>query len=192
MQSRRGGSCLSGGEREVEREPGATPGLPGSANSSDRSAPAILVELMNPANEALLPGAEREVLITSEIISHMIAHIALRRELRVVFDELFSARGAEISFREARYYEFGTVRTGGAADGGGRASEEGDSTGGPTALVTFRRAAFVVASHGETLLGYRSDPDGVCLNPLPDGDVILEPDTRLVVLTGSGTLSPPM
>jgi hypothetical protein len=145
-----------------EREPGVT--VDGSADSAG---PAILVELMNPDNEALLPGDDREVLITSEIISHMIAHIALRRELRVVFDELFSAGGAEISLREARHYGLGSVGRGGR-------------------VVAFRDAAETVASHGDILLGYRPDREGIVLNPPRDAQLSLAATTRLVVLTSYG------
>ena len=38
------------------------------------------------------------------IASHVLAQVALRRELNVVYEELFAAGGAEISFRRVSDY----------------------------------------------------------------------------------------
>ena len=40
-----------------------------------------------------------EIIVSPLIVSHMLARVALRRELRAVFDELFSSNGCEILFR---------------------------------------------------------------------------------------------
>ena len=62
-------------------------------------APALLIELTDPDNAALFENRRGEVIVSPLIISHMLARVALRRELRVVFDELFSSGGSEIHFR---------------------------------------------------------------------------------------------
>lgn len=72
---------------------------------SDAARPEILVELLDPDNFGLLSGRPGELLISSMVVSHMLAQIALRRELRAVFDELFTAGGAEITFNAARNYD---------------------------------------------------------------------------------------
>jgi ion channel POLLUX/CASTOR len=168
------GLLLAAPDRAPENAGGGPrDGGPPDNGPPDGGRPAILVELMNPDNEELLPGEDREVLITSEIISHMVAHIALRRELRVVFDELFSAGGPEISFRAAGQYGIGTVGTGRARTSGdgsvALATREVDGGDGSVALaardagagLTFQRAAEIVAAHGDILLGYRLTAAGV-------------------------------
>ena len=63
--------------------------------------PPILVELMDPENARLLPADLAETIVSPSILSHLLAQIALRRELRAVYDELFGSGGAEVSFRPA-------------------------------------------------------------------------------------------
>lgn len=62
-------------------------------------APNLLIELSDPHNERLMGGRMGEVIISPLLLSHILAQVALRRELRVVFDDLFSAGGPEIGFR---------------------------------------------------------------------------------------------
>jgi ion channel POLLUX/CASTOR len=72
--------------------------------------PPVLIELLDPENIALLQGSRAEVMISPMIVSHMLAQIALRRELRAVFDDLFTAGGAEVYFHPAsRYVHAGSV-----------------------------------------------------------------------------------
>lgn len=49
-------------------------------------------------------------------LSHMLAKVALRRELRAVYDELFGPGGAEIEVRRRREIAIGVVHTGGQAE----------------------------------------------------------------------------
>ncbi|MEX0891000.1 MAG: ion channel DMI1 [Gemmatimonadota bacterium] len=85
--------------------------------------PELLVELLDPGNVGLFRKRPGEVLISPLILSHMMAQVALRRELRAVFDELFGARGAEIQFHAARPYtggapvEFADIARAAAAGG---------------------------------------------------------------------------
>ncbi len=62
--------------------------------------PEVLVELMDADNVPLLQG-RADVLISPLILAHMLSQVALRRELRVVFDEMFGSTGVEISLRPA-------------------------------------------------------------------------------------------
>ncbi len=67
--------------------------------------PGVLFELLDPSNKSLLPQhTEDEAIVSPLIMSHMLAQVALKRELRAVFDELFSAGGAEFEFRKAAAY----------------------------------------------------------------------------------------
>lgn len=58
----------------------------------------LLVELMDPENVALLGKRTCDVLVSPVILSHMLALVAMRRELSCVFDELFTTQGPEIVF----------------------------------------------------------------------------------------------
>ncbi len=67
--------------------------------SEEIRGPQLLVELMDPENVGLLGRHTCEVLVSPVILSHMLAQIALRRELACVFDELFTTTGADIVFQ---------------------------------------------------------------------------------------------
>ncbi|PLX47363.1 MAG: ion channel DMI1 [Desulfobulbaceae bacterium] len=66
--------------------------------------PDILVELVDPGNHSLFSRVSEEVIVSPMILSHMLAHIAMRPELNTVFQELFSSGGAEIYFRPMHEY----------------------------------------------------------------------------------------
>ncbi len=63
-----------------------------------------ILELLDPENVRLLDDGKGEVLISPLILSHMLAHVALRPELGTVFSELFTAGGAEITFHPLSKY----------------------------------------------------------------------------------------
>lgn len=113
----------------------------------DRSTPEILVELMDPDNARLFQKRPGEVIISPLILSHMLAHVSLRRELCVVFDALFGSGGSDILFRPVADYDLI-----------GQA-------------VTMRDVQRCAACYGEIALGVRrhSDlhgpPGGVYLHP---------------------------
>jgi hypothetical protein len=67
--------------------------------------PRIMVELLDPANEPLVRRLVDDVIISPTLLSYQLAQIALRRELGAVFDELFSAGGAELLTRPASEYD---------------------------------------------------------------------------------------
>ncbi|MCK0105202.1 ion channel DMI1 [Marinobacter sp. S0848L] len=69
-----------------------------------RVRPQVLLELSDPDNRHLMHNHQSEMLISPMILSHVLAQVALRRELRVVLDELFTVGGAEIQFRDPDDY----------------------------------------------------------------------------------------
>ena len=101
-------------------------------------------------------------MISSMILSHVLAQVALRRELRVVLDELFTVGGAEIQFRAPEEYPL-------------------------PASASFHVLEKTLAAEGEVALGvYRARADDrghrLQLNP-PRGEYLeLQPGDRLVVL----------
>ncbi|SDW05773.1 CASTOR/POLLUX-related putative ion channel [Marinobacter mobilis] len=128
--------------------------------------PQVIQELSDPDNEALLGGGRSEILISPMILSHLLAQVALRRELRQVLDELFGHGGAEFQFRAPEAY-------------------------GLTASASFQDCEAAAAERGEMVLGlfhHRAQGNGrrLELNP-PAGTLLdLQAGDRLVVLAMVG------
>lgn len=130
----------------------------------EEGGPEVLVELLDPENLSLFRRRPGEVLISPLVLSHMLAQVALRPELRAVFDELFGPGGAEISFAPAARY--------------GAVGEE----------LRFPDLERRAALRGETALGVRlapteGDRGGLRLNPPRDQRWTLTERDELVVLT---------
>lgn len=129
------------------------------------SKPEILIELMDPENEKLFEQRTGEVLISPFILSHILAHVALRRDLNVVFDELFTVGGAEIYFRSAAVYKLNDRE------------------------ITFEEIGNVVFHHGDIALGIRiaekrdDENGGIRLNPPCASLWRLNREDELVILT---------
>ncbi|HSJ25681.1 MAG TPA: hypothetical protein VK929_13485 [Longimicrobiales bacterium] len=132
----------------------------------DSDGPAVTVELLDPGNVSLIRRRSTEVIVSPIVLSHMLAQVALRRELRAVFEELFGPGGAEIVFRTAA--DYGIV---------------GDA-------VSFADVAGAVRTRGDTALGVRvRTPAGehqLLLNPPRQQEWTLQPDDEIVTLTRSG------
>ncbi|HLV76464.1 MAG TPA: ion channel DMI1 [Marinobacter sp.] len=124
--------------------------------------PQIIMELSDPDNRHLLYGHQSEMLISPMILSHILAQVALRRELRVVFDELFTAGGAEIQFRDARDYRL-------PASAGFGVVESNVAARGEIALGIFRQTPHANGRHLQ-------------LNPGRDEPLDLQDGDQLVVL----------
>ncbi|MDT8427533.1 MAG: ion channel DMI1 [Pseudomonadales bacterium] len=125
--------------------------------------PQILLELSDPANETLVVRNNSETLISPLILSHLLSQIALRRELRLVYDELFTASGAEILFLAQESLALGEN-------------------------PSFRTLEELAAGQGDTALGiYRASPDTegrrLQLNPPRGLALELQSGDQLVVLS---------
>ncbi len=126
-------------------------------------APEYLVELTDPDNIQLLENRAGEVIVSPVIISHMLARVALRQELRAVFDELFGPGGSEIFYRHFQDYGL---------------------TAGTYPFARLQQAA---NSHGEVAIGIRragtvAEP-GVQLNPLRDQQLELSEGDEMIVIS---------
>jgi hypothetical protein len=73
--------------------------------------PSILLELADPSNEYLIKPFQSEVIISPLVLSHLLASIAMQRELYSIYNELFTFGGAEIIFRKIEEYELKTEET---------------------------------------------------------------------------------
>ncbi len=67
--------------------------------------PSVVVELMGQENVELLGETPSEVVVSQEIVSHMLTQVALRRELHAVYTDLFGAGGAELVLRSPAAYD---------------------------------------------------------------------------------------
>lgn len=124
--------------------------------------PQVILELSDPDNQHLLGIHYSETLVSPMVVSHLLAQVALRRELRWVMDELFTAGGAEFQFRAAEDYPL-------------------------PADADFHWLEQTVAERGELAVGvYRRQPgtDGrhLQLNPPRNAPLGLRSGDRLVVL----------
>ncbi|WP_372987300.1 CASTOR/POLLUX-related putative ion channel [Marinobacter sp.] len=131
------------------------------AESSSR--PQVIMELSDPDNRHLLYGHKSEMLISPMILSHVLAQVALRRELRVVLDELFTVGGAEIQFRDPADYPL-------------------------PASTDFRLLEKIVADRGEIALGlFRAEPDErgrhIMMNPPRKQYLDIKAGDRLMVMS---------
>jgi Trk K+ transport system NAD-binding subunit len=140
-------------------------------------APPMLVELNDPDNASLFENRRGEVIVTPFIISRMLTRVALRRELRAVFDELFSSGGSEIVFRRIAEYELAeSLNRFEGPDAGERVYRFAD----------LQRAA---DARGEIAIGIRragqdgKPGGGVQLNPGRDERLRLNEDDEIIVLT---------
>lgn len=128
--------------------------------------PHLILELSDPDNRPLLYEHRSEMLISPMILSHILAQVALRRELRVVLDELFTVGGAEIQFRDPSDYPL-------------------------PGSVDFHLLERILADEGEIALGVfrqKADSQGrhLYLNPPRREYLDLQPGDRLVVLSLTG------
>ncbi len=88
----------------------------------------------------------------------MLAQVALRRELNVVYAELFGAGGAEICFRPVRDYNIAGQK------------------------MSFGKLREIAADRGEIALGIRPKNSPIELNPAQNETYILQKTDDLVVL----------
>ena len=124
--------------------------------------PQVILELSDPDNRQLLYGHQSEMLISPMILSHVLAQVALRRELRVVLDELFTVNGAEFQFRDPNDYPL-------------------------PASTNFQVLEKIVAARGEVALGlYRARPDDrgrhIMMNPPRRQYLDIQEHDRLLVM----------
>ena len=88
----------------------------------------------------------------------MLAQVALRRELNVVYAELFGAGGAEICFRPVTDYNIAGQK------------------------MSFGKLKEIAADRGEIALGIRSKNSPIELNPAQNKTYILKGTDDLIVL----------
>ena len=136
----------------------------------------MLVELTDPTNVSLFENRRGEIIVSPVIVSHVLARVALRRELRAVYDELYTSGGCEIFFRRIGGYGLAEILA---------ELPDHDLTGGEYTFADLRRAA---DARGEVAIGIRrvgqeqTPRGGVVLNPGRDERLELNENDELIVL----------
>lgn len=126
--------------------------------------PQILLELANADNNSLIKSPKSEVIISPVIISHLLAQVALRRELQSIYTELFTVGGAEIEFRGLDQYDL----------------SEG--------TFKFCKIEEIISGYGETALGIYKNYHGsngarkLILNPSKNHEFQITENDQFVVL----------
>lgn len=112
-------------------------------------APRVVLELLDELNVALIDPERCEYLLSPQVLSHMLAQVALRREMNAIYEELFNSGETEITFRNPMRY--GTT---------------------PGQKLTFAELEVMARRHNEVALGYLKACEratatgrGVHLNP---------------------------
>ena len=118
--------------------------------------PQILLELANPDNNNLIKSENSEVIISPVILSHLLAQVAMRRELQTIYTDLFTVGGAEIEFRKLSQYEI------------------------ETGEYTFREIQEITTSFGETAIGVHRHQYGLYLNPSKNNSYSLTENDKIV------------
>lgn len=123
--------------------------------------PQTIAEVHDPDNVSLLETGLAEIIVSPVLVSHMLAQIALRRELRAVFEDLFTAGGSDLTFRTPADYGL-----------------EGETR-------TFREIEARAREHGELALGVLVAPgpgrERIELAPPRESEFHLAADRRIVI-----------
>lgn len=124
--------------------------------------PDVLVELFDKENDKIIQDGIGETLFTPVIVSHLIAQISLKREISLIYGELFTVGGAEIYFKSPKTYSLYKEST------------------------TFNALQKEVFTKGDILLGFyypNSKKEKLVLNPPKDIELKITDKLELVVLT---------
>jgi len=121
--------------------------------------PHIMVELHDPSNEAYVDHSHNEVLVSSVVVSHVLAQVAVYPQLNSVYEQLLSSHGARLGIRYA-----------------------------PPALqrlVTIGELREHALAQQAVLLGYQEPNGRTVMNPPLQAKVQMAEATQLIVLQGA-------
>lgn len=125
----------------------------------------LAVELNDEDNRPLLAARECDVIMTAEIVSHLLAQVAVRRELVWIYEELFTAGGGE-----TRLYPLTSLVPGGTSE------------------VSFSDCQKASLARGAVAIGYRL-ATGIHLNPPSEVRLQLAPGDQLILVELENDLS---
>lgn len=126
-------------------------------------APHIVVELLDPSNASVTRPHADDLLLSADLIGHLLAQIALRPEIKQVYDALLSTAGPGIDIRRCPDYGYDEGSEIQFSDFQERARQRGE-----IAIGIFYAAA---------------NTDKVCLNPPSNSVFGVAAGTRLLVVS---------
>lgn len=121
--------------------------------------PHIMVELHDPSNEAYVDHSHNEVLVSSVVVSHVLAQVAVYPQLNAVYEQLLSSEGARLGIR---YTPPALQR-----------------------LVTIGELREHALAQQAVLLGYQEPSGKTVMNPPLQAKVQVTEATQLIVLQGT-------
>jgi hypothetical protein len=120
--------------------------------------PRVVAEVLDSRNVAIAQATGvDDFVVSDELSSLMISQLAERAELKLVFDELFDARGSSLGVRPASWYATGEA-------------------------VPFETVVAVARERGEVAIGYRLADGTVVVNPPKSALLALGPRDDIVTL----------
>lgn len=128
------------------------------AQGNYETRPHIMVELHDPSNAAYVNHSNNEVLVSSVVVSHVLAQVAVYPQLRLVYEHLLSADGARMA---VRFLPAKLQRT--------------------ISIAELREYALADRA---VLLGYQEIGGKTVLNPTANTQVKATENTQLIVLQG--------
>lgn len=120
--------------------------------------PHIMVELHDPSNAVYVDHSHNEVLVSSVVVSHVLAQVAVYPQLRSVYEQLLSADGARLALR---FLPENLHRT-----------------------FTVGELRELALSEQAVLLGYQQSGGATVLNPGIDQQIKVSEKTQLIILQG--------
>lgn len=131
--------------------------------------PHIALELLEPSNATLAGNRVDDVLVSPELMSQILSQVALRPDIKLVYDALFTCFGPSFTFRSAQDYGLPSAQE-----------------------LEFSELQDIASSYKEIAIGvYRpaKAENSIVLNPPRSELVCLSSNTLLVVLTDLRTSS---
>lgn len=129
------------------------------AHGSHDLRPHIIVELYDPSNAAYVDHSNNEVLVSSVVVSHVLAQVAVYPQLRSVYEHLLTAEGARMALR---FLPEKLQRS--------------------ISVAELREYALAERA---VLLGYQEIGGKTILNPAPNTQIKATENTQLIVLQGA-------
>jgi hypothetical protein len=120
----------------------------------------FILDLQEDDNRALFPAPDCDLLVSSQIGNHMLAQVAMKPAWRPVYEELFTAGGAELWLISwSRLFGSQTSQT-------------------DLSWTTIQKMAL---KNGQLLIGYQQK-GALQLNPKADQPIQIDPQTQLLVV----------
>jgi hypothetical protein len=122
------------------------------------SKPKIVLELFNNENLTLFSKLDGDVVVSPEVVSHMLANTAMRPDLNIIFQKICDSTDNSVSFHNAKKYNIATNNT-------------------------FEEIQDIISASGQVLLGFKTNHDNfMTLNPKRGVALNISENDKLILL----------